>query len=55
METKKKKIELKRLIADIPLIVHNQIKINATMRNMSIRQYIILATMEQMRKDREYQ
>lgn len=53
-ETPKKR-QMKRLIADIPPEIHQEIKIQAINKNMSMRQYIVQALVASIRKDRGYE
>lgn len=61
MEKKKKKsqnkdgLEMKRLIAEMPLEIYNQAKIFAVMRNIPLKQYVIEALIEKVNHDNEYQ
>jgi predicted HicB family RNase H-like nuclease len=54
MEPKKEKSPLKRMITEIPHEIHHEIKLHALLKNMTIRQYVMQAVIEKIRKDREY-
>lgn len=45
------KTATKRLLMDIPVVLHRQIKEWALYRNTSIKQYVIEAIIERMKKD----
>lgn len=46
---------VKRLIADIPEDLHNQVKAQAAFKNMSLTRYIMQALFEKLAKDKQYQ
>ena len=48
-------LEMKRLIAEMPLEIYNQAKIFAVMRNIPLKQYVIEALIEKVNHDNEYQ
>lgn len=47
--------KLKRLIAEIPEDLHRDIKMRATLMNITIKQYIIQSIVEKIQKERQYQ
>lgn len=45
---------IKRVVADIPTMIHSQMKAHAAMRNISIRKFILQAVLEKISREREY-
>lgn len=54
MEDKKKSYE-KRLIVDITVEEHNEIKIRAAARNLSIKTWVMRAIQEAILKEKKYE
>jgi len=56
MNTTKKPVEIrqKRLIMDIPVLIHKQIKEWALYRNTTMRQYVLEAIIERFKKDLQF-
>jgi len=46
---------IKRLIAEIPLEIHNEIKKKAIFHNISLRKWVLQAIMEKITKEEQYQ
>lgn len=45
----------KRLIADIDIEIHQRIKVAAAWRNITIKDYVLMAIVESLIKDEQYQ
>ncbi len=56
MNTNEKPVEIrqKRLVMDIPEVIHRQIKEWALYRNASMRQYVLEAVIERFKKDLQF-
>lgn len=44
----------KRLMIDVPEELHTQVKMRATMRNTSIRHWVLLAIRRRLREEEQY-
>ena len=44
----------KRLMIDVPEDMHTQIKMRATMRNTSIRHYVLVAIWRRLQEEQKY-
>jgi len=54
MEEVKEVSDVKRLVVDLPRGLHNEIKTQATWRNITIRKYIIGAVLERIKREEQY-
>jgi hypothetical protein len=52
MDTQDKKT--KRIIVEVPVLFHNELKIEATYRNMNLKQYVTEAILEKMKRELLY-
>lgn len=48
-------IKKKRLVADIPLELHNEVKKQAMFINITLRKWIVRAIIEKIQRDKKYQ
>lgn len=53
VEEKTKKRKLKRLIAEIPIEIHCEIKSIAASQNLTIRQFVFRAIVEKIKRERK--
>lgn len=50
-----KKATIKRLGIDIPMLVHDKLKIQAIFHNCSLSKYVLQAVLERLKRDEQYQ
>jgi hypothetical protein len=43
----------KRLVVEIPLELHQDIKIRAIFRNITLRKWVLIAMLEQIKREKE--
>jgi predicted HicB family RNase H-like nuclease len=45
----------KRLVLEMPEVLHNEIKSRAAFRGQSIKEWVLMAIMDQIRKEKKYE
>lgn len=49
------KLKQKRIVAEVPEVLHQEIKVQASYLNITMRNYIVRALLERIRKDKVFQ
>lgn len=51
----KEKDKEKRLVLEMQVVLHNEIKSRAAFRGQSIKEWVLMAIMDQIRKEKKYE